>query len=291
MKSSGFSVLMSVYAKENPVFFDEALKSVFEQTTKPSEVIIVEDGPLTDKLYGIIEKYKTTHKNIIKIYKKQSNQGLGLALRDGLLECKNKIVFRMDTDDVCVKHRFEKQLKILRDNEIDVVGSNIDEYDKDMRNKTGAREVPETDAEIKKRIKTRNPMNHMTVAYRKESVLKAGNYEEMTYFEDYYLWAKMAKNGFRFYNIQEPLVKVRGGKEMIGRRGGKSYIKHMVCFENKLLKMKMINQTTYLKNILIRTICALMPNTIRSLIYKIILRKKYTKVEASNNYNGELANE
>lgn len=268
-----FSVLMSIYAKENPEYFDEALKSVFGQTKKPSEVVIVEDGPLTEELKAVIDKYKSIYLGRIKTIKNKQNEGLGLALRKGLLQCSNNIVFRMDTDDICKRDRFEKQLKLLKESEYDIIGSNIDEYDETMAKKTGTRIVPETGAQIKEWIKTRNPMNHMTVAYKKDAVLEAGNYEEMPYFEDYYLWAKMIKNGCHFCNIQESLVDVRGGKEMIKRRGGKKYLKPMRLFERKLLELGIISKKEYIVNIFKRQIVSLMPNNIRQIIYRKALRK------------------
>lgn len=264
---------MSVYAKEKPQYFDEALKSVFGQTKKPSEVVIVEDGPLTEELKKVIDKYKNIYLGRIKTIKNKQNEGLGLALRKGLLQCSNDIVFRMDTDDICKKDRFEKQLKQFKENEYDIIGSNIDEYDETMTNKTGVRKVPETNAEIKEWAKTRNPMNHMTVAYKKDAVLKADNYEEMPYFEDYYLWAKMIKNGCNFYNIQESLVNVRGGKEMIKRRGGKRYLGSIKKFEKELLELGIISKKEYITNISKRQIVSLMPDNIRQMIYKKVLRK------------------
>ena len=181
-----FSVLMSVYFKEKPLYLDLALESVFNQTIKPNEVILVEGGSLTEELEEVISKYEKKYSDILKVIKYEKNRGLGIALHDGLLECSNDIVFRMDTDDICVNDRFEKQLEVFKNNVVDVVGSNICEYDDDMENMTGMRIVPENDRDIKKMAKKRNPMNHMTVAYRKQAVIEVGNYQDMAYFEDYY---------------------------------------------------------------------------------------------------------
>lgn len=271
--NTNFSVLMSVYYKENPKFLDQALNSVFTQTIKPSEVVLVEDGELTRELNMVIKKYKENYNKILKIIKFKNNNGLGIALHNGLLECSNELVFRMDTDDISNKNRFEEQLKVFQDKNVDVVGSNIVEYDSDMNYITGYRIVPEKDLDIKKRAKSRNPMNHMTIAYKKTKVLEAGNYLDMLYFEDYYLWIRMIKNNCSFYNIQENLVNVRAGNDMIKRRGGIKYIKPIIKFEKELYKMKFINVLEYLKNIITRICVTLMPNNIRFIIYKKILRK------------------
>lgn len=267
-----FSVLMSVYFKENPSYLDMALDSVFKQTIIPNEVVLVEDGKLTLELDKVISKYEKEYPNILKVVKYEENRGLGIALRDGLLECSNEIIFRMDTDDICVKDRFEKQLEIFKNNDVDVVGSNICEYDEKMINMTGRRIVPETDQDIKKMSKSRNPMNHMTVSYKKQAVIDAGNYQDMAYFEDYYLWVRMIKNNCKFYNIQESLVNVRGGIEMIKRRGGIKYIRPILNFEKSLLDLHLISYFEYLKNIIKRFIGALIPNEIRMFVYKFFLR-------------------
>lgn len=273
MNEMKFSVLLSVYYKENPSFLEQALKSVFNQTISPSEVVLVQDGLLKDELNSVIEKFKGKYKKNFKVIKFKKNRGLGNALHDGLLECSNEIVFRMDTDDICRKDRFEKQLEIFKKMDVDVVGGNIIEFDERMKSEIGKRIVPESDKEIKKKMKKRNSINHVSVAYKKSKVLEAGNYLDMLYFEDYYLWARMIKNNCKFYNIQENLVNVRAGNNMIKRRGGIRYIKYTISFEKKLLYLDFINYFEYIKNIVERTLVTLMPINIRFLIYKKILRK------------------
>ena len=116
-------------------------------------------------------------------------------------------------------------------------------------------------------------MNHMTVAYKKKAVLNAGNYQDMKYFEDYYLWARMIKNNCQFYNIQSTLVKVRGGNDMIKRRGGKKYIKPVINFQKALYEIKLINKIELIINLIERLFISIIPSSIRTVIYKKILRK------------------
>ena len=179
----------------------------------------------------------------------------------------------MDSDDISCKDRFEKQLEIFNKLDIDVVGSNIAEYDEDMKNIIIHRVVPENNESIVKMAKSRNSMNHVTVAYKKSKVLDAGNYQDMPYFEDYYLWIRMIKNNCKFYNIQEDLVNVRGGNDMIKRRGGHKYIRPIINFEKAILKLKFINIFEYFKNLTERITISLIPNNVRFLIYKKVLRK------------------
>ncbi len=268
-----FSVLMSVYFKESPSYLEEALSSVFTQTVMPDEVVLVEDGPLTSELDETINKFENEYPNILKVVKFETNRGLGQALHDGLLECSNEIVFRMDTDDIAHKDRFEKQLKIFKEKNVDAVGSNITEFDETMTNITSYRIVPEQDEDIKAMAKSRNPINHMTIAFKKQAVIESGNYLDMMYFEDYYLWVRMMSKGYKFYNIQETLINVRGGNDMIKRRGGKKYIKPIINFEKAILKLGYISKFEFLKNVIQRVIVSLIPNSFRFFVYKKILRK------------------
>lgn len=271
-----FSVLMSVYEKEKPEYFDAALKSVLNQTLMPNEVVICEDGKIPDSLKNVIKKYKNKYPKIVRSISYPKNRGLGLTLRDGVLECKNEIIFRMDTDDISVNDRFEKQLKVLIEKDVDVLGSNIDEYDEQMTVCTGKRVVPNTDSDIKNYLRKRNPFNHQTVVFKRQNVLDAGNYKDMTGFEDYYLWARMANNGCKFSNINECLVKVRGG--IISRRGGRKYLKYILNFERAMLENKIIDKPTYLLNISSRMIVCCMPNSIRKITYQKALRKKNNSI-------------
>lgn len=274
MDGVSFSVLISVYNKETSANLDKSLESVFNQTIMPTEVVLIEDGKLNDKLDKIVNKYCKSYPKIMRVIKFKENRGLGIALHDGLLKCKHEIVFRMDSDDVCTKKRFEKTLNIFSKMDVDVVGSNIVEYDDKMIKVTGYRNVPETNDRIVKTLKTRNPFNHMTVAYKKSKVMSSGNYLDMPFFEDYYLWARMYVNNSKFYNIQEYLVKVRGGNEMIKRRGGKKYIKPILNFQKYLLKLKIINIFEFLFNATVRISVSLIPEMLRTVVYRNFLRKK-----------------
>lgn len=268
-----FSVLISVYYKENPTYLDSALKSVFEQTLMPNEVILIEDGKLTDELDKVINKFYEKYSKILKVVKYPKNRGLGIALHDGIMKCTNEIVFRMDSDDICDLKRFEKQMDAFISKNVDVVGSNIIEYDENMKVVTGIRKVPENTEDIIKATKKRNPMNHMTVGFKKESVIASGNYQDMKFFEDYYLWARMIKKGYKFYNVQENLVNVRGGSDMIKRRGGINYIKPILNFEKALKRIGIINNFEFCFNIVTRVIISIVPNGFRYFLYKKILRK------------------
>ena len=267
-----FSVLMSVYDKEKPQYLEQALYSVLNQTLMPNEVLLVKDGKLNKELEEVINKVKKEYPNILNILAFSENRGLGLALNDGLKACKYDIVFRMDTDDISKNNRFEKQIKVFKDKDIAIVGTNIEEFDENMENSLSIKSVPETSLEISKYVKKRNPFNHMSVAYRKSIILEVGSYEDVRYFEDYYLWCKVLKK-YKGYNIQECLIDVRAGKSMFKRRGGFSYVKNIISFEKKILKLGTINYFEFIINVIERTLIAIFPSDLRSFFYNTFLRK------------------
>ena len=236
-----FSVLMSVYYKENSDYLDSSLNSIFNQTILPNEVVIVKDGELTRELDDIISKYKNKFDSVIQIVEIKQNVGLGEALNIGLKNCKYENVIRMDTDDICVNTRFEKILKVLEQEGVSLVGSNAIEFEKDTTSNLRYRIFPEKHEDIKKFARVRAPFLHPTIGFKKSAVLQVGGYKSLLFFEDYYLFLRMLKQGISSYNIQENLLYFRGNKESFKRRGGYNYIKYemkafMVFYKEELIE-------------------------------------------------------
>lgn len=269
---NNFSVLMSVYYKENYKFLDEALNSIFNQSLRPNQVVLVEDGKLTPELDEIVLKYENKYKKIIKVIKFDSNRGLGKALQDGLLECSNEIVFRMDSDDICRNDRFEKQMKFLIENtDVDVIGSNIFEF-KDNINENMRKKVMPIGENIRAYAEKRNPLNHMTVGFKKSAVLECGGYLPMLYLEDYYLWIRMLIKGKKINNINEELVYARIGNGFEKRRGNKSQMVGWKKLQKYMLDCNFINKRRYFANIFNMFCMINCPNFVRKVIYNIFLR-------------------
>ncbi len=267
------SVLMSVYNKETPSFFDNALESLYFQTKKADEVVLVEDGPLTEELYSIIEKWR--EKLFVKSVRLENNGGLGIALQKGLKNCSYGIVARVDTDDINKKDRFEKQIAFLEKNmNVDIIGSWISEFEEEENNIYAYRHLPISYTEINKFAKKRNPLNHMTVMFKKQSVIDVGGYKSFLGFEDFYLWARMLNNNAIFANIPEVLVNVRGGTAMLARRQGFNYAKNEYLFQKELYKIKFLSKMELVRNILYRIPIRLSPRFVIKIIYKYILRNK-----------------
>lgn len=269
-----FSVLLSLYSKEKPEYLDLALRSVFSQTHRADEVILVEDGPLTPDLYAMVEKYKTEYSDLI-VLPLEKNVGLGRALNEGLKHCTYEIVARMDTDDISKPERFEKEIAYLdTHSECDIVGSWIDEFQGDIRNIKTIRKVPETHEEIFQYCKGRCPVNHPTVMFRKRAVLEAGGYYTKYFPEDYFLWIKMLMNGARFYNIPESLLFFRTSSDTIKKRGGWKYAIGEIHIQKHIYDLGFISFPLFLKNSTIRFIVRILPLKIRSFVYNIMLREK-----------------
>ncbi|CDL84097.1 glycosyltransferase [Xenorhabdus szentirmaii] len=266
-----FSVLMSVYNKEQPEFFDQALLSVYEQTYKSNEIVIVQDGKLTQELYNVIEEWR--EKLPIKDVILEKNQGLGEALNIGLNSCTNDLIMRVDTDDINKCDRFEVQYIYMNNNpQITVCGSHIAEFDENPSDIKGYRRVP-LENEINSVINKRNPINHMTACFRKKQVLSVGGYQHLQYMEDYYLWVRLYSKGFKLENLDKVLVLARTGKNMLRRRRGIVYFKSEINMLTKLLKLDIGNKYSTIMYFSARAAIRLIPSLVLSKLY-YFLRKK-----------------
>ena len=270
-----FSVLIPIYAGEKEKNFEECLESIINQTEKPSEILIVKDGPLTQGLNEIIEKKIKGHSEIeIRTYQIQENVGVGMASNIGTKLCQYDYIARIDSDDVSLPDRFEKQINYLEENqEIDILGGFIEEYNEDMNSFISEREVPVEDEEIKRVMKSRCAFNHSTVIYKKDKIIEAGNYGNKRIMEDYDLWIRCTKKGYRMHNLPIVLTKNRTGNSMYKKRSGIKYVKTIIEIENQLYSLKMINSFRKWYNIFIRSLVAIMPLHIRKFVYINLLRK------------------
>jgi glycosyltransferase involved in cell wall biosynthesis len=243
-----FSVLMSIYKKEEPSYFKRAMLSIWdEQIVKPDEIVLVQDGPLTDELYEVVNEWKVKIGESFKTIPLEKNVGLGDALNEGIKHCGFELIARMDTDDIALPERFEKQLEIFKSKSIDICSSWVSEFDDNEEMIVSYRKIPESHKEIYNYAFLRNPVNHPAVMYKKSSVLSVNSYKKMMWFEDYYLWIRMLLNGSEFYNIQTPLVKMRAGYGQLERRGGFKYAIAEYNFLLAIKKLGFLNLFQFLK--------------------------------------------
>lgn len=268
-----FSVCMSVYHGDNAAFFREALESLFTQSRKPDEVVLVVDGPVTNEIDGVIEEY--SHKDTPLVFiRLEKNSGHAIARQTGLDAARYEYTAIMDSDDIAVSDRFEKQMAYIEQHpEVDVVGGQINEFIGEPSNVVGSRIVPFDDTEIKAYLKSRCPMNLVTVMLKKESVQKAGGYIDWYCEEDYYLWVRMVEQGMKFANLPDNLVNVRVGEEMYQRRGGMRYFKSEARLQRYMRNKGIITNPQFIYNVVIRFVLqVIMPNRLRGWIFRRFAR-------------------
>lgn len=266
-----FSVLMSVYDKENADYLKQSLDSVFSQTIRASQVVLVEDGPLTPVQDSLIKDYCDKYPEL-EIVPLKENKGLGLALAEGIKHCRNEIVARMDTDDIARQDRFELQLnEFVKNQKLDICGSHVKEFEDNIDNVVTQRMVPLTDAECKEYQKRRDAFNHMTVMYKKSAVLAAGNYQHCPLMEDTLLWVNMFKIGATVMNIDDYLVYARIGKGMYERRGGWAYFKKYKRARKRIYDTGYISWWDYVYTLIVQFVVAIMPNKLRGWIFRRVL--------------------
>ena len=271
-----FSVITSVYKNDKPEFIKVAFDSITSgQTYQPSEVVVVVDGPVSEEIQTLLTSYEKVENSLFRVIRLPQNKGLGNALKVGLEASNYDIVARMDSDDYSVPDRFEKQIKFLDEHQqVDIVGGNICEFVDDMTNTVGVRDVPSSHQDISVYLKSRCPLNHISVMFRKSAVQAVGGYLDWHYNEDYYLWIRMALGGCTFANLPKILCYARVGKDMYARRGGWRYFKSEAGLQKYMYDHHLISLFKFGYNVLLRFILQVcMPNQLRGFIFKHFARK------------------
>ena len=273
-KYENYSVLMSVYYKENSEYLKQAIESIQAQTFPTDDFVLVCDGPLNQELDSVIKKKQQEMKNILNVVRLKKNAGLGNALNKGIQQCKNELVARMDSDDISYPDRCEKQLMVFNTYpEISVCSGIVEEFATNPKVVESRRVPPETQEEIREFAKVRNPFNHPCVMYKKPDVEAVGSYKDFYLLEDYYLWVRMIMAGYQGYNLQEPLLHMRAGTDMYMRRGGLKYAKTQEKLFKFMKNNGFISKGQYIKNCVIRGESSLAPNWLRKFVFEKVLRK------------------
>lgn len=264
-----YSVLMSLYRKEKPEYLRLALDSMLNQTVAPDEIVLVEDGLLTDELYAVLDEYPMLHR-----VKNETNLGLGLALNAGLKECRNELIARMDTDDCSKPDRCAKQLARFAEKPyLAIVGSHIDEFVGDTSNVISQRIVPTTSEEIYNFAKKRSAFNHPAVMYSKTAVLANNGYADLKRNQDVDLFGRMQFEGYKAENIDEALLWFRSSDELAKRRKSWQNTWSYIATIRKFWKMGYSGFTDYVMVAVAQTGMYLMPVKVQNLVYKTFLRR------------------
>lgn len=269
-----YSILMSVYCKENPAFLDEAMKSMMEQTVLTNDFVIVCDGPLSPELDAVLDRYVQLYPGIINVVRLEKNVGIGMAANIGLQHCKNDLVAKMDADDISVPTRCQNQLeRFAQCPELAVLGGFIDEFSDDPERPCSVRTVPTDYEQIRSFARRRQPFNNMTVMYRREAVQKVGGYRDFRRSEDFDLYIRLLHAGYYGENLDQVLVKARVDADAFSRRGSWETLAGCANSRWQSFRMGYASLLDVCVCVAGEAVIMLSPNGLRKLIYQRFLRK------------------
>ncbi|TYK43735.1 glycosyltransferase [Actinomadura decatromicini] len=271
MKPEPFSLLMTVYGGDHEEHVRDAFHSaVHDQTLRPDQVVLVQDGPVSAELSGRLHALVEGSPVEVTFVELDQNRGLGPALDAGLHAARHDIVARMDADDVAMPHRFQIQVPLVRAG-ADLVGAGLLEFGADISDVVGQRIPPSDPADIARYSRLHDPFNHPTVVYRRSAVVAAGGYGDLPLMEDYWLFARMIANGARTVNVAEPLVFYRVGDGAYERRGGRDLLRSELRLQRQMLREGFISQPQYWRNVMVRGGYRLVPTAIRRPFYRRVV--------------------
>ena len=279
---TAFSVLLPVYAGDEPEHFARALASIsVDQTLRPNEIVIVRDGPVPSALEEVIAQASegsAVDDIPVTLVRINRNRGLADALALGLESCRYELVARADADDISVPERFARQLPLIagdapgEPDDYDLVGSAIQEFNDDEHHPGMVRRLPEFGPEIRRVARFRDPFNHPPVVYRKSAVARAGGYQHLAKMEDYWLFARMLQHGARVTNLPDPLVLYRVGSGAYKRRGGVEMRGSELALQHAFVRSGFVSRVTGARNNVVRGLYRLFPTRLRRAAYRVMMR-------------------
>jgi glycosyltransferase involved in cell wall biosynthesis len=270
LSATPFSLLMAIYSGDRADFFEEAFTStVVDQQVRPSEVVLVQDGPISAELVASVAHTIASSPIPVNLVVVEKNAGLAAALTTGLEHCAFDVVARMDADDISMPDRFAKQLPLI-DKGYDLVGTGM--YEFEAEGILGTR-IPPTGAAIAGYAAFHDPFNHPTVVYRRSAVLAAGAYQDLPLMEDYWLFVRMINTGARVENIPEPLLKYRVDSGAYNRRGGSALFRSELTLQRAMRSAGYTTRAQYLRNLAVRGGYRFVPVPIRRVAYRLLIAR------------------
>lgn len=262
------SVLLSIYNKEIPSFFSSAMNSIWhEQSLKPNQIVLVQDGPLTSELDSEITRWKTELGDVFTIVALPKNVGLAAALNQGLKHCKHDLVARMDTDDIAMPERFKLQVAFMEsESDIAVSSGYIEEWNSDFSEKISSRYLPLAHDDIIAFAKLRSPISHPACIFRKSLIFDVGGYPDI-YPEDHLLWVRVLQAGYKLANIPYFLLRMRTGEDFITRRGYK-FLKGELTSYRQMYRIGFLTLSQFIKVTFLRSLVRLSPDLLKVWLYK-----------------------
>jgi glycosyltransferase involved in cell wall biosynthesis len=262
-----FSLLLPVYSGDRPEYFVRAFRSsVDQQTLRPDQVVVVQDGPVSAELARAVDEAVAASPVDASVVRLARNVGLAHALERGLDACAHDVVARMDADDISLPERFARQLELMGTG-LDLVGTGMYEFADEVGTIVGTRTPPTGAARIGGYARFHDPFNHPTVVYRRSAVRAAGGYIDIGLMEDYYLFARMVQAGARVENIPEPLVMYRVSDGAYARRGGLSQLRAELRLQREFRRRRFTTPFQAVRNVAIRGGYRLVPEALRRWAY------------------------
>ena len=251
------------------------------QTVKPMEIVLVEDGPLPDGLHHVIERWKSILGNKFVVLRNEKNLGLTKSLNRGLNVAHGELIARMDSDDISEPDRFEIQEKFLTEHpDVDIVGGALREFNEDCNN-LRVRNYPLTHEEAVKYICKASPLAHPTVMMRKRLFDEGLRYnEKYRMSQDLALWFDAIISGYRIANVPEVTINFRSEGDVFKRRSRAKAWNEFVIYMNGIYRMNGLLTLKY-RFPIARLCFRLMPPAIVKFVYGSRLRSKLLEAQSN----------
>ena len=267
-----YSVLMSVYAGEKPEYLKQSIDSMINQSFQTNDFVLVCDGKLTDELEKVVSEYENKYSFFHPVRLPQ-NVGTGQCANIGIDKCINEYIVKMDSDDISLPERCEKQIRLLYSNPaLDMCGAFIKEFDTETNEFIAIKKTPKTNDEIHKYARRRNPFNNQTLVFKKSLAKRIGGYSALTRCEDYDFVVRMLNAGAKGENIQQVLVDYRVSKDNYERRQNWANTKAFISVRWKIYRMGYSNLLDFLLPCAFQMFIFIMPKSLTGKIYKKFLR-------------------
>lgn len=269
-----YSVLMSVYEGEKAEYLKISLDSMLSQSHRTDNFVLICDGKLTEELDRVIQEYEEQYPDIFCVKRLDKKVGTGQCANIGIDLCKNEYIVKMDSDDIALPERCEKQIKLMVSNPaLDMCGAYIEEFDTDTDEFIAVKKTPVENDEIHQYAKRRNPFNNQTLVFKKSKALAIGGYSSVKRCEDYDFVVNMLHKGAVGRNIPEILVRYRVSESNYERRHNWNNTKSFIGVRWRILKSGYSNFIDFLIPCALQIVIFILPKSCTSIIYNKLLRK------------------
>jgi len=271
------SALLPVHREVAVESLRAALESLLAQTYVPDEIVIVEDGALEPGHREALADVEGRHPCVIRI-RLPVNRGAGVANQTGLAAASGTWIAKFDADDICLPHRIERQLAALEGSGADVCGSAMLEFVEDPASPVALRTSPLAHADIARRMRFNNPINHPSAMYRRELAMAVGGYADLRYMQDYDLFARLLAAGAEMINLEEPLVLFRANEGMRRRRSARELTTLEWQLQGRLHAYGLVGRPRMLANLVVRMTFRKLPAPLMRLAYRRLLSRRLEPV-------------